>query len=81
MKQLAFVIYGTVLPAQAFAYFDPGTGSLIIQALIGGLAAVTLFWGRVKLYVTSLFKAKADDGVESRSDANALHNEDTSPDA
>jgi len=81
MKQFAFAIYGIVLPAQAFAYFDPGTGSLIIQALIGGLAAVTLFWGRVKLFFASLFKPKADDGVERQPDANALCKEDPNPDA
>lgn len=81
MKQLALAIFGVVIPAHAFAYFDPGTGSLIIQALIGGLAAVTLFWGRVKLFVTSWFQSKVDADVESRPDANALHNEDSNRDA
>ena len=48
-------IIALMLPSAAYAYFDPGTGSLIIQALIGGLAAITVFWGRVKLYFNSLF--------------------------
>lgn len=34
-----------------YAYLDPGTGSLIIQVLIGGLLSslfiVKLFWGRI----------------------------------
>lgn len=81
MKHAAIAIYITFLPVQAFAYFDPGTGSLIIQALIGGLAAVTLFWGRVKLYVTSLFKAGTHDDVAGQSDVDALRDEETSPDA
>jgi len=81
MKRTAIIIYFSVLPSQAFAYFDPGTGSLIIQALIGGLAAVTLFWGRVKLYVTSFFKSSASDDVAKQPDANAIGDEDTSPDA
>jgi hypothetical protein len=27
-----------------FAYLDPGTGSVIVQALIGGVAAVSFFF-------------------------------------
>ena len=34
------------------AYIDPGTGSLILQAIAGGLAAVAvtakLYWSRLK---------------------------------
>ncbi len=29
-----------IMPEKAFAYLDPGTGSLVIQALIAGLAGV-----------------------------------------
>jgi hypothetical protein len=47
-------------PTAAFAYFDPGTGSLLIQALVGGMAAVVVFWGNVKAYARTLFtKGKA----------------------
>jgi hypothetical protein len=47
-------------PTAAFAYFDPGTGSLLIQALVGGMAAVVVFWGNVKAYARALFaKGKA----------------------
>jgi hypothetical protein len=55
MKKFMILALALTVPVQAYAYFDPGTGSLIIQALIGALAAVTVFWGRVKMYVTSLF--------------------------
>jgi hypothetical protein len=37
-----------------YAYLDPGTGSVVIQALlasvVGGLAFVKLFWHRVKTF-------------------------------
>ncbi len=39
-----------ILP-QFFAYIDPGTGSIILQAvaaaIIGGAVAVKLFWHRI----------------------------------
>ena len=51
------------------AYLDPGTGSIILQAVIGvavgGLFAVGLFWSRVKTFFKNLFsrgeKYKKDD--------------------
>jgi hypothetical protein len=44
-----------ISPTAAFAYFDPGTGSLLIQAAVGGLAAVVVFWGYVKSRARALF--------------------------
>ncbi len=42
----------------AHAYIDPGTGSLILQAILGGVAGAAfvlkLYWGRIK----SLFGRK-----------------------
>ena len=39
------------MTAQVFAYLDPGSGSLIVQLLVGGVAAVgvslKLYWQRV----------------------------------
>jgi hypothetical protein len=39
----------------AFAYLDPGTGSLILQALLGAIAAaavaITTFWSKIKLVI------------------------------
>jgi len=36
----------------AHAYLDPGTGSMILQGLIGGIAggmfAIRLYWGKLK---------------------------------
>lgn len=38
----------------AFAYLDPGTGSMILQMLIAGLLsalfAIRMFWARVKAF-------------------------------
>jgi hypothetical protein len=44
-----------------FAYLDPGSGSVILQAILGGFAAVAvtfkLWWSKV----TGLFKRGGDD--------------------
>ena len=50
-------------PARAYAYLDPGTGSFIIQMIIGGLLglAVTigLFWNRVKVWFMNIFSGES----------------------
>lgn len=42
----------SALPHDLFAYLDPGSGSMLLQALVGGAAAagvtVKLFWRRLK---------------------------------
>ena len=44
----------------SYAYLDPGTGTLIIQALVGALAAtittISIYWQKFKLF---FFKIKA----------------------
>lgn len=41
-----------LLPTSALAYIDPGTGSFVIQgiigAVVGGAFAVKLYWKRIK---------------------------------
>ena len=55
MRGVVIVALALSAPTTAFAYLDPGTGALLIQGLIGALAIVTVFWGRVKAYVRSFF--------------------------
>ncbi len=53
-------------PGRAMAYLDPGTGSylfqILIAALVGGLFAVKIFWGRISAFFSGLFgKGKTAD--------------------
>lgn len=47
-----------VLKQNAHAYIDPGVGGIIIQAIIGGLAAVSIFFGNIKKRLKKIFKFK-----------------------
>lgn len=40
-----------VFSHDALAYFDPGTGSMLIQGLIAGVAMVAVFFGQIKDYI------------------------------
>jgi len=49
---LLFALPWIVLPKAAHAYLDPGTGSILLQVLIGGVAGlgviVKLYWHRLR---------------------------------
>lgn len=51
---LAAVIILAMSIDDAHAYFDPGTGSIILQAVIAGIAAVSIglrtFWSQLKAF-------------------------------
>jgi hypothetical protein len=55
-----------VMPTgSAQAYLDPGSGSLIVQIIIGGilaaLVAIRLYWSRIVGFVTGKKPAPTDD--------------------
>ena len=45
-----------------FAYLDPGTGSIILQAILGAIAAgfsyCVFYWNKVKNFFLRVFKRK-----------------------
>ena len=57
-----FLIFGLIsYTSPAYAYLDPGTGSMLVQGLIGGVAVVmsflSLYWQKVKAFFS---KEEAD---------------------
>jgi hypothetical protein len=62
---LLLVLSLLLLPSVAQAYLDPGTGSYVLQlvlgTVLGGLFALGLFWRRVKAFVKRLLKRRSSD--------------------
>jgi hypothetical protein len=48
-------LLATLAAPSAFAYLDPGSGSMLLQVVLGGLAAVgvaaKLYWHRLKHFL------------------------------
>ncbi len=59
--KLFVMIAAVFLPSQAHAYFDPGTGSMLVQILVGAVAAVAVFWKRIKTAIMAWFQKKKND--------------------
>jgi len=54
-----------LLSESAFAYLDPGTGSMLLQVILGGIAAVgvalKLFWHKIRVAIGLSKKPGAED--------------------
>ncbi len=65
----ATIIFTLLVQKPALAYLDPGTASIILQALVGGFAVAGIFFRRQIYRLFSLFRRAA--GKASATDASA----------
>ena len=56
---LLLTIYFSFI-TKSYAYLDPGTGSIILQAILGFIAAaittLSFYWNKVKTLFSKIFK-------------------------
>ena len=68
-RLIAVTILALLVSSPAYAYLDPGTGSMLVQALVAGLAvaaaAVAAFWTRIR----QLFPGRRKPADPERRDA------------
>ena len=54
LKFLCLIVSLILYTSPTYAYMDPGTGSILIQGLIAGFAAVisflSIYWQKVKVF-------------------------------
>lgn len=62
IKYLIYLSFFIIFPSNAFAYLDPGTGSIILQAILGFIAAtiatVSIYWTKFKTIISKIFNKK-----------------------
>ena len=67
LKLLCFIVGLISYTSPAYAYIDPGTGSMLLQGLIGGLAAIlsflSLYWQKVKAFFV---KKEPDTDIDTK---------------
>ena len=46
-------------PSTSYAYLDPGTGSILLQAILGAIAAgfmtISIWWQKFKSFISKIF--------------------------
>ena len=59
MKKLFIAVYlYFCFSTSAYAYLDPGTGSVIVSAIVAGIVAIKSYWFLILDKVKNLFKRK-----------------------
>lgn len=62
---LVTAILTILLAEPAYAYLDPGTGSMLLQVILGGIAAIgvalKLFWHKIRVAIGLSKKPAAED--------------------
>jgi alpha-D-ribose 1-methylphosphonate 5-phosphate C-P lyase len=67
MKKIIFIflLISMIFVDHAFAYLDPGTGSMVVQALLAGIAAagvsIGIFRRRIGAFWTRIFGRKKNE--------------------
>ena len=68
MKYL-IVLTVALFTQPAWAYLDPGTGSMLLQVILGGIAAIgvalKLFWHKIRVALGMSRKAEPADEQDS----------------
>ena len=60
MNKIFFsVIVILLYPSVSYAYLDPGTGSILLQAILGAIAAgfmtISIWWQKFKSLISKIF--------------------------
>ena len=51
-------------------YIDPGTGSLLFQALLSGFFTIMVFFKRIKAFIMLKFMSKEDKNIHKEEKSN-----------
>jgi len=64
-----YAFFCLLLPQEAYAYIDPGSGSYFLQFILAGLLAASFmiktFWRSIGTFLANLFSKRRKDGKKS----------------
>ncbi len=67
-QKLMLIIITATASSPAFAYLDPGSGSMLLQVILGGIAGIfvtlKLYWHRIMAFLGLKKKPSEPDGQE-----------------
>ena len=67
ISKITFLL--SLLTSPAYAYLDPGTGNIIIQAILAFIATtittLSFYWTKVKIFLSKLFKKNKEGKKEN----------------
>ena len=79
MQKTTLFLFGSIFPLTAFAYLDPGTGSIILQGLIAAVAAAGFFMKTYWFKLKSFFGKSKSKSFADEEDAGPDHDSKDKP--
>ena len=62
-KKIYLIALFFFYPNESYAYLDPGTGSILLQAIFGGivmgLVTIQIWWKKLKAFLSKIWKKKS----------------------
>ena len=57
---MSLLIFNELFVSEAYAYLDPSSGTILIQAILGALVGVAvaakIYWEKIKIILTDKFR-------------------------
>ena len=44
-----------MIPTKSYAYLDPGSGSILLSAIVAMLGTIAFYWRKFKIFIKNLF--------------------------
>lgn len=63
-KIILILLLLNLFSTNAYAYLDPGTGSIMLQGLLAGLLVIGAFWRNLIAYIKGFLNKKGNDNKE-----------------
>ena len=71
-RAITLGLLGLTVSAPSHAYLDPGTGSIILQSILAGIAVamgvLRLYWHRFKSFIGSITGSSSDASGDGEAD-------------
>ena len=55
-KNIILIIILITIPTKSYAYLDPGSGSILLSALVAFFGTIVFYWRKFKILIKNFFK-------------------------
>ena len=63
----AFLVLNILLILPVYGYVDPGSGSMLLQAILAGIVGIAVYFKNLRLWFTQIFSKKDKENNSNES--------------
>jgi hypothetical protein len=62
-----FLVLNILVTLPAYGYVDPGSGSMLLQAILAGIVGIAVYFKNLRLWFTQIFSKKDKENNSNES--------------